>query len=76
MDTEEDVKKRSQLNKSDFSSTGNQTQSQSTYILYPYRWALQLVFCMCISSCGIFMNGFSPVAEIIAKIYNCSAIIV
>jgi len=33
-------------------------------------------FSLSLASCGVMQNGFSPVAKIISKIYDCPAILV
>ena len=43
---------------------------------YPYRWLLQFSFTLSLATTGIVMVGFSPVAELVADIYDCSMILV
>ena len=55
-----------------FSATENGKQ----YTLYPFRWLMQAFLTASTIASGFLMVGFSPVSETIAKIYDCSQIIV
>ena len=46
------------------------------YILYPFRWALQVMVTMAMVVSGFLMVGFSPIANTVAKIYGCSEVLV
>ena len=50
--------------------------SSLKYISYPYRWIIQFCFTFSLATTGIVMVGFSPVAELVSKIYDCSIILV
>ncbi len=51
-------------------------KSQQEFKLSPMRWPMQIFFTMALVSNGFLMVGFSPVASILAEIYNCEKIIV
>ncbi len=44
--------------------------------LYPYRWLMQAMFSFAFATSGFLMIGFSPVAPIIAQLYDCSLLVV
>ncbi len=46
------------------------------YTLYSFRWVMQAFFTVSTIVSGFLMVGFSPISETIAKIYDCSQIIV
>lgn len=45
---------------------------EQTFKVYGYRWAVQLAFCLSMSSTALIMVGFSPIAHIISELYDCS----
>ena len=46
------------------------------YTLYYFRWLMQAFLTASMIASGFLMVGFSPISETIAKIYDCSQIIV
>lgn len=46
--------------------------SAEAYTLYPYRWKLQIAFSIAIASTTVLMVGFSPIAKVIAHVFECS----
>lgn len=42
------------------------------YTLYPYRWLLQACFSLAMASAQLLMFGFSPIAQIISVVFDCS----
>ena len=46
------------------------------YTLYSFRWVMQAFFTLSMIVSGFLMVGFSPITNTIAKIYDCSQIIV
>jgi hypothetical protein len=58
------------------STTLSATEIGKQYTLYSFRWLMQAFFTMSMIVSGFLMVGFSPISETIAKIYDCSQIIV
>jgi hypothetical protein len=75
VDTQDNNKKFEPSSSSEFTSTISQ-QSAQKFILYPYRWLLQLCFSLSFAVSGVLMVGFSPIAPVIAKIYSCNVFLV
>jgi hypothetical protein len=58
------------------STTLSASEIVKKYTLYPFRWLMQAFFTVSMIVSGFLMVGFSPISNTIAKIYDCSQIIV
>jgi predicted MFS family arabinose efflux permease len=58
------------------STTLSASEIGKKYTLYPFRWLMQAFFTVSMIVSGFLMVGFSPISNTIAKIYDCSQIIV